>query len=518
MADEPTQVQILEQLEKIIESEVFSASPRKQRFLRYIVEKKLAGEASSLKGYAIGVDVFERDESFDPQADTIVRVHARNLRKSLDLYYLTSGKDDLVRIEVPTGSYVPRFTVIDAAASTSDGSKSETPFCELQVEESTVRNLHNIWIKPALILLVFATVLLIAFLLSRDTQDGTNVFDQAAQMPSGPSVAIVPFEFVSARNADLSEQNFASLKFGLHYELVDKLSRFRDIVVLELNNDDIDQIMDGSIQAQFILNGAIRVTGGQLRVTSVLSKTSSGEVLWSRNYNRRLDSSANIFEIQSNLAADVAASLGKPNSKIHTRFEAEKSKLSEVHIDHYYCLMRFYVYVDHKTLQEHREIRACLEEATSHAPNFSTGFAALSRIYADEELSGFNFRPDAPPPMQRALNFALRSVSLDPENAMAHHHLAIAHFWRGDFAAFKESAKIALELNPNNTDILAQFGNFLIRLGEYERGKAIVEKAHLLNPTPSSWYYSSLTVYYYMTDDPENALKYAKKYKEYNTP
>lgn len=131
MVDEPNKVQILEQLEKIVTSEEFSASPRKRAFLRYIVEKTLGGEASSLKGYTIGVDVFNRGESFDPQADTIVRVQARNLRRALNLYYLTSGKNDAIHVEIPKGSYVPKFSHVEPEESpekqmtkNADGSQS----------------------------------------------------------------------------------------------------------------------------------------------------------------------------------------------------------------------------------------------------------------------------------------------------------------------------------------------------------------------------------------------------------
>lgn len=112
MVDEPNKVQILEQLERIVTSEEFSASPRKRAFLHYIVEKTLEGEASNLKGYSIGVDVFNRGESFDPQADTIVRVQARNLRRALNMYYLTSGKNDSIRIDIPKGNYIPKFAFI----------------------------------------------------------------------------------------------------------------------------------------------------------------------------------------------------------------------------------------------------------------------------------------------------------------------------------------------------------------------------------------------------------------------
>ena len=70
-------------------------------FLRYIVEETLAGRADKIIGYTIGVDVFGRPESFDPSVDTIVRVEAGRLRRSLDQYYREAGANDPVEIVVP---------------------------------------------------------------------------------------------------------------------------------------------------------------------------------------------------------------------------------------------------------------------------------------------------------------------------------------------------------------------------------------------------------------------------------
>ena len=62
---------------------MFAQSGRLRKFLRFVVEETLAGRAGALKEYTIGIDVFERDESFDPQTSSIVRVEASRLRGKL---------------------------------------------------------------------------------------------------------------------------------------------------------------------------------------------------------------------------------------------------------------------------------------------------------------------------------------------------------------------------------------------------------------------------------------------------
>ncbi|NCQ24405.1 MAG: hypothetical protein COW54_13870 [Rhodobacteraceae bacterium CG17_big_fil_post_rev_8_21_14_2_50_63_15] len=107
----PTAEMVLEQVERILKSPDFDASERNGRFLVYAVNETLAGRADRIKAYTIATSVFGRGDNFDPQQDAIVRIEAGRLRRSLERYYLTSGQNDPVRIAIPTGSYVPAFTV-----------------------------------------------------------------------------------------------------------------------------------------------------------------------------------------------------------------------------------------------------------------------------------------------------------------------------------------------------------------------------------------------------------------------
>ncbi|MEZ5353889.1 MAG: hypothetical protein R2762_14725 [Bryobacteraceae bacterium] len=86
-------------------------SPNELRLLTHVVEQALAGEADSLTQKTLAADVFGRDlASFDPRADSIVRTTAANLRERLLEYYASAGRTDPVIIELPKGSYQPRFS------------------------------------------------------------------------------------------------------------------------------------------------------------------------------------------------------------------------------------------------------------------------------------------------------------------------------------------------------------------------------------------------------------------------
>ena len=76
----------------------------------------LNGNADTLKERTIGIEVFARPTSYDPSEDATVRVKAGEVRKRLGLYYSNQGARDPIRIELPSGTYVPEFHLNPAAA------------------------------------------------------------------------------------------------------------------------------------------------------------------------------------------------------------------------------------------------------------------------------------------------------------------------------------------------------------------------------------------------------------------
>lgn len=108
---QPTPAEIRGELDRILASEVFANADRLSRFLRYVVNRALAGEADRLKEYVIGTEVFDRGEQYDPRLDSIVRVEAGRLRSKLEEYYSRPGAGAAIRIAIPRGSYAPTFDV-----------------------------------------------------------------------------------------------------------------------------------------------------------------------------------------------------------------------------------------------------------------------------------------------------------------------------------------------------------------------------------------------------------------------
>jgi serine/threonine-protein kinase len=105
----------LGQLNRILSSKAFRQADRLKRFLSFVVAETLSGRSDRLKEFAVGVEVFGKDTSFDPRNDPIVRVQARRLRAQLARYYREEGQEDELVIEMPKGGYAPSFRPLKSA-------------------------------------------------------------------------------------------------------------------------------------------------------------------------------------------------------------------------------------------------------------------------------------------------------------------------------------------------------------------------------------------------------------------
>ncbi len=101
----------------------------------------------------------------------------------------------------------------------------------------------------------------------------------------------------------------------------------------------------------------------------------------------------------------------------------------------------------------------------------------LALVYSLEYRQGFNPRQELYDARKRSLDYARRAGALDPEDATAYGMLSLAHFHMHDLDAFREAGERALELNPNDSEILARHGIRLAFMGEWDQGLALDEKS-----------------------------------------
>ena len=115
MTRPPDEEAVRAELDAILNSLQFKRSERNSKFLRFVCETTLNGEAFKLNEYLIAHAVFDRGQDYSSGEDSVVRRQAHSLRQKLQEYYAHEGATDHVRIELPLGRYVPTFSSVATA-------------------------------------------------------------------------------------------------------------------------------------------------------------------------------------------------------------------------------------------------------------------------------------------------------------------------------------------------------------------------------------------------------------------
>lgn len=109
-ASELDRAAVQQQLERLLSTTLFNSSKRYPSFLKFVVDRALAGQLDQLKERILGVEVFGRPADYDTHTDPIVRVTAAEIRKRIEQYYGDVRHADEIRMVLPSGSYIPQFS------------------------------------------------------------------------------------------------------------------------------------------------------------------------------------------------------------------------------------------------------------------------------------------------------------------------------------------------------------------------------------------------------------------------
>jgi adenylate cyclase len=358
-----------------------------------------------------------------------------------------------------------------------------------------------------------AAVLVVTFvaLLVYDNQspapgEVAKVDDPALALPTGPSIAVLPFENMSG---DPDQEYFSD---GITEDIITRLTHFPRFFVIARNSTnqykgqsvDVRQV-GKDLGAQYVVEGSVRRAGSKVRVTAQLIDARDGTHMWAKTFDRDLTTD-DLFQIQDEITEQVAGTIAGATGVITTsQQEAIKSKPTDS-LDAYECVLRAIKYYDVVGPNEHREARDCLERAVKLDPNYADAWGLLAITYVDESRFGFNPRENS---LDRALQAAQNSVRIDPKGEFGQHALAMAHFHRHELDEFHVASERAIENNPNHSYTLGEMADKLFWSGQTELGYALMKKAAALNPDGPGWYNFVPSGYHYLKADYDTALEYA---------
>jgi len=504
----PGETDVRAQLDRILASAEFNVPERVRQFLSYVVEQTLAGHADRIKAYSVAVEVFGRDCNFDIQNDPVVRIEAGRLRRALERYYLLAGSPDPVLIEIPKGGYVPHFCWRADDLKQPKLPPGPAPELKPQPSSSIVDWLKRPWLVGSAVALAIGSAF--AFIWMADLPSPAASAKGPA-LQEGPSLIVKPFVNLSKNpDADI----YAA---GLSEEILAQLARFKELTVF--GRETSGALAPGAsasdirrrFGSRYVLEGSVRLSDDKLRITSRVLDGETAAIIWSEAYDADLRASS-IVDIEMSIASKVATAVAQPYGILFRVPPAAASGTRPLpSLEAYQCSFRFYRYRTVLSPTEHAPTRECLEQITTRYPDHATSWAMLSYLYLDEDRFQLNRRPGSPTPIERARDAAQHAIRLDPQNVRALQALMTVLFFSNEPTEALRVGAQALALNPNDTELLGEFGSRVAQAGDWKRGAALLEEAMARNPGYSDYYVGILALAAYMQSEDTRALELIRR-------
>src|SRR5450631_215193 len=275
------------------------------------------------------------------------------------------------------------------------------------------------------------------------------------------SVAVLPF-------MDMSEKkDLEYFSDGLSEEVMHLLSRVPELHVAARTSSfsfkgrsvDLPTIAR-ELQVANVLEGSVRRSGNDLRITAQLVRADNGYQLWSQTYDRKL---GEIFRIQEEIAASVAQAL-------HLSLMGESLPKATATKS----MEAYNLYLQGRSLQLHASTQADWENADEYARRavsadvtFAPAWAFFSRVLSTRAQLGYIPSENG---WEAARQAALRSLALDPglrEGHIAMASILIRHDW--NWAQAQTQIEGVLQQEPANAHALSWAGYLALALGQKER-------------------------------------------------
>ncbi|NYF80242.1 TPR end-of-group domain-containing protein [Granulicella arctica] len=486
---DPERIELIRgHLKDVISSPAFAGSRRAQDFLQLIVEHALAGRFDSLRERMIGAEMFGRPIGYDTANDAVVRVKATEVRKKLAQYYQESVKPLGIRIELPIGSYVPRFHVESweklsglpsespPVASGQQGTigEEEPSYAAGESARRTLRG--SVGIVAGMVLIVA-----IGFI-------GFKVWSKkASAKPEVHAIAILPLQNLSG---DPRQEYFAD---GMTEELIADLGQVSLLRVISRTSvmsykgtkKTLPEI-GRELGVDAIVEGSVLREGNEVRITAQLIDAKTDQHIWARSYVRDLTSVLALQgEVAQTIADEISINVTPQEQARLTRPRPVSEEAQDLYLLGIHLL----------NSGDPRRASNYLQEAIDKDPNYAPAHAALANAYG--WLGEAGWLPYAAAfPRQKAE--ATKAIEIDDALPEGHIELANAVMdlsW--DWTTCERELKRTLELNPNSASTHSTYSSYLLRVGRLHEAIEETKRDLELDPVSSRSFMRAGFIYYY---------------------
>jgi TolB-like protein len=483
-------------LKQVLASHAFAGSKRTQDFLELIVTHALEGEFDQLRERMIGAEMFGRPVGYDTGSDSVVRVKATDVRKKLAQFYAETREPLAVRIELPSGSYVPRFHFEpqpDPPAIAIPAGKPARPRRPAESVPADPAPAHpppahaapasaprrSPWLAPALVLAIL--------ILAAAGYAGYRWHSASLARSDIRSIAILPLNNLSG---DPAQEYFAD---GMTEELINDLGQVSTLRVISLTSSmsykgtkkKLPEIAR-ELAVDAVVEGGVLRAGNQVQISTQLIDARTDRPIWARTY---------VQDFSSGLAwqGEVAQAIANEISiNVTPQEQARLARNRPIDPEAQDYFLRGLLQLDADDCNAAVDF---FNKAIDKNPNYAQAHAALAICFGRMGESGRMAYREA---FTRQRAEATRAIELDDSLPEAHAELANAAMtldW--DWATAAAEFHRALELNPNAAPIHEKYAFYLVRTGHLPEALAEVERGVDLDPVTWPSFHSEGFILYF---------------------
>ena len=318
-------------------------------------------------------------------------------------------------------------------------------------------------------------------------------------VPDKPSIAVLPFTNMSG---DPKQELFSD---GLAENIITQLAKIPEMLVIARTSSfkykgksvTVQQV-GRELGVRYVLEGSVQSSKTLLRITAQLVDAKTGVHLWAQEYDRELQ---DFFQVQDEITLKVVTAL---QVKLTEGGKDYVLKNRTDNLKVWAAYMNCLKYWEKFTQEDNERAKRFAEQAIALDPDCSSGYAGMAWVYLIEYRRGWSKDPDRS--LRLAEKFAKESSAKDETNPIGHAGLSqiYAHQKKIDQAISK--AERALELAPNDPNVVQYYARTRHWLGKPEEGLNMVKKAIRIRPFPPPHFTATLVQGYYLTEQYEKAL------------
>jgi len=295
-----------------------------------------------------------------------------------------------------------------------------------------------------------------------------------------PSIVVLPF--INSSD-DPANEYFSD---GLTEEIIADLSGVKALSVISRSSSMLLKGTDKNLRTigqelavDFVLEGSVRKAGSSLRITAELVDALNDAQLWSEKYSGTIEE---VFEVQERVSREIVRALDV------TLTADENRRLAEHPIAN---ARAFELY-----LQARNDLRHWAGEAVGRVPQslaqaieIEGETPPLLALKAWSMVSSVKAGVSRDlQPLDEAEKIALQLMASSPEQPYAYAILGFVYYERGQLPEASRYLRRAIEISPNDPDVLFNLGATYIASGYGEGAAAMGRRMVAYDPlAPISW-------------------------------